>query len=40
MEASEIRRVLCTEGNEVTLENGKLTVDLRANFEAVAVHLA
>lgn len=40
VEASEIRRVLCTEGNEVTLENGKLTVDLHANFEAVAVHLA
>ena len=40
VEASEIRRVLCTEGNEVTLENGKLTVELRANFEAVAVHLA
>ena len=40
VEASEIRRVLCSEGNEVTLENGKLTVDLHANFEAVAVHLA
>ena len=38
-EADRILRVMCSEGNNVTLENGKLTVELKAPFEAVAVHL-
>ena len=38
--AKEILRVMCSEGNRVSLENGSLTVELKAPFEAVAVHLA
>ena len=38
--AEKILRVMCSEGNRVTLENGQLTVELKAPFEAVAVHLA
>jgi hypothetical protein len=30
---------MCSEGNETALEDGVLTVRLKANFEAVAVHL-
>ena len=33
-----ILRVMCSEGNRVTLEGGTLTVELKAPFEAVAVH--
>ena len=40
VEAEKILRVMCSEGNRVTLENGQLTVELKAPFEAVAVHLA
>ena len=40
VEASEIRRVMCSEGNRAVLEDGKLTVELKAPFEAIAVHLA
>ncbi len=38
-EADRILRVMCSEGNGVTLADGKLTVELKAPFEAVAVHL-
>lgn len=34
-----IRSVLCSEGNAVSLEGERLTIDLRADFEAVAVLL-
>lgn len=37
--ASHVREVLCTEGNDLSLFNGTLTVRLKANFEAVAVLL-
>ena len=37
--AGAVRRVMCSEGNRVALENGRLTVELKAPFEAVAVHL-
>jgi len=30
---------MCSEENRVTLAEGKLTVELKAPFEAVAVHL-
>ena len=32
-------QVMNSEGNSVALENGTLTVELKANFEAVAVHV-
>ncbi len=32
--------VMCSEGNRVSLKDGELTVELRAPFEAVAVHIA
>ena len=35
----QILRVMCTEGNAVILEDGRLSVELKAPFEAVAVHL-
>ena len=35
---SRILRVMDSEGNRVTLENGELTVELKAPFEAIAVH--
>ena len=34
-----ISDVLCSEGNTVVLENGRLNVELKENFEAVAVLL-
>lgn len=37
--AEQIRRVMCSENNRVTLSDGKLTVQLKAPFEAVAVLL-
>ena len=40
VEAREIRRFICSEDNEVTLQKGRLSVQLKAPFEAVAVHLA
>ncbi len=40
VEAAGIRRVMCSEGNRVLLEGGKLREQLKAPFEAVAVHLA
>ena len=36
---AEIRRVMCSENNRVSLADGTLTVELKAPFEAVAVHL-
>ncbi len=38
-EARRIRQIICSEGNRVSLENGKLSVELKAPFEAVAVLL-
>jgi alpha-galactosidase len=35
----KILRVMCSEGNAVSLADGVLTVELKAEFEAVAVHL-
>ena len=37
--AGRIRRVLCSENNKVTLKDRLLTIQLKAPFEAVAVHL-
>ena len=34
----KILRVMNSEGNCVTLENGKLTAELKAPFEAIAIH--
>ena len=39
VKADQILRVMCSEENRVTLEDGKLTVELKAPFEAVAVYL-
>ncbi len=38
--AQKILRVMNSEGNEVLLKDGTLTVELKAPFEAVAVHMA
>ena len=38
-DGSRILRVMSSEGNRTVLENGMLTVELKANFEAVAVHI-
>ena len=35
----KILRVMCSEGNRISLADGKLTVQLKAEFEALAVHL-
>ena len=37
VKGAEVLRVMCSENNRVTLENGCLTVELKAPFEAVAV---
>nr|MCR5510141.1 alpha-galactosidase [Lachnospiraceae bacterium] len=37
---SRIRRIMCSEENSVTLNDGLLTVELKAPFEAVAVYTA
>jgi alpha-galactosidase len=39
VEASAIDEVLCSEGNAVTLTDGYLEVELKANFEGIAVAL-
>ena len=39
VEADRILRVMCSEGNGASLKDGELTVELKAPFEAVAVHL-
>ena len=39
VKASGILHVLCSEDNEVSLEDGMLSVELKAPFEAIAVHL-
>ena len=40
VDATRILRVMCSEDNAVSLENGQLTVALKAPFEAVAIHLS
>ncbi len=37
VKGSKICRVMCSEGNHISLDNGQLTVELRTPFEAVAV---
>lgn len=37
VKGSEIRRVMCSEANHVSLESGCLTIGLKESFEAVAV---
>lgn len=37
--ASRILRTMDSEQNAITLENGQLTVELKADFEAIAVYL-
>jgi alpha-galactosidase len=39
VKADQILRVMCSEDNQVTLKDGELTVELKAPFEAVVVHL-
>ena len=39
VKAKEVRRVMCSEGNAVSLGNGVLMVELKAPFEAVAAWL-
>ena len=39
VKASGIRSVMCSEGNGVSLGDGMLSVELKAPFEAIAVHL-
>jgi alpha-galactosidase len=40
VKADRILRVMSSEGNRVALEGGELKVELKAPFEAIAVHLA
>ena len=40
VKAGKIRGVMCSENNGVTLENGTLTVELKAAFEAIAVWIS
>ena len=40
VKAQKILRIMCSEDNRVSLADGQLTVELKAPFEAVAVHLA
>ena len=40
VKAKKVLRVMSSEDNRVTLADGELTVELKAPFEAVAVHLA
>ena len=37
--AERVLRVMCSEDNRVTLAGGRLVVELKAPFEAIAVHL-
>ena len=39
VKAGKILGVMCSEDNRITLEDGKLTAELKAPFEAIAVHL-
>lgn len=39
VKATRILRTMCSDNNAVILENGLLTIELKAPFEAVAVHL-
>ena len=38
VKGGRILRTMHSEGNRVTLENGRLTAELKAGFEAIAVH--
>ena len=40
LDAGRILRIMCSEGNRVSLDQGCLTVEMHSEFEAVAVHLA
>lgn len=40
VQAQKVLRVMCSEGNAVALNDGQLTIQLRAPFEAIAAHLA
>ncbi len=40
VEGKKILRVMCSEENRVSMRNGRLTVEVKAPFEAIAVHLA
>ena len=39
VKGNAVKKIMCSEDNEVSLENGMLTVALKAEFEAVAVYL-
>jgi alpha-galactosidase len=39
VKGKNVLRVMCSEDNAVSLRDGQLTVELKAPFEAVAVHL-
>jgi alpha-galactosidase len=39
VKGKRILRVMCSENNVVSLQDEQLTVELKAPFEAVAVHL-
>ncbi len=39
VKGSAVKKIMCSEDNEVSLENGMLTVALKAEFEAIAVCL-
>ena len=39
VDGGKILQMMCSEGNRVSLDGGKLTVELKAPFEAVAVHI-
>ena len=39
VKAGKILGVMCSEDNRITLEDGKLTAEPKAPFEAIAVHL-
>ncbi|MBP3649958.1 MAG: alpha-galactosidase [Clostridia bacterium] len=40
VEGQRILRVMCSENNPVRVEDGQLIIGLKADFEAIAVHLA
>lgn len=39
VQGKHIRRAMCSEDNTISLENGLLTIEIKAPFEAIAVHL-
>ena len=40
VKAGQILRVMCSEDNRISLEDGNLTVELKAPFEAIAVYMS